>query len=304
MNKLLKKWNAIPNSVKSSIFFAFSAFLIKGISFLVTPIFTRIMRIEDYGVITTYNSWVSIIEIFALLGLTSAGVFNVGLKDNKKTRDMYISNCLGLCNICTLIVFAIIIILKYIYGDNFWLNNDLIVVMFIHFLFNPALIFWITRQKYEYKYKLATFVTICSTILGQALSLVGVLQFKENAAFVKILGNEIGILLFTIPIFIILLKRGKSYINISKWKSVLILAIPLIPHYLSQHIMSSSDKIMISDMVGSGDAAIYGVVSNISMIGVIFWSAINGSLIPFTFENIENKTSNKVKSVSNYLVLS
>jgi len=190
MNKLLKKWNAIPNSVKSSIFFAFSAFLIKGISFLVTPIFTRIMRIEDYGVITTYNSWVSIIEIFALLGLTSAGVFNVGLKDNKKTRDMYISNCLGLCNICTLIVFAIIIILKYIYGDNFWLNNDLIVVMFIHFLFNPALIFWITRQKYEYKYKLATFVTICSTILGQALSLVGVLQFKENAAFVKILGNE------------------------------------------------------------------------------------------------------------------
>jgi len=303
MNRIKEKWNSIPSSVKSSIAFAFSSFFIKGIAFIVTPIFTRIMKIEDYGVITTYNSWVSIIEIFALLGLTSAGVFNVGLKDNKDTRDKYISTCLGLCNFTTIIVFLIILILKIVLGSGFWLSNDLILVMFIHFLFNPAQIFWITRQKYEYKYKLATCVTIATVILGQALALVGVLKFKENAVFAKIFGNELGILLLTLPIFIILLKKGKKYVDILQWKSILLLALPLIPHYLAQHVMSGADKIMISDMVNSGDAAIYGVVANIGMIGTIFWSAINGSLIPFTFENIENNNYCKIKKISNSLML-
>lgn len=303
MNKILERWRNIPVSVKSSIAFAVSSFIIKGIAFIVTPIFTRIMRIEDYGVITTYNSWVSIIEIFALLGLTSAGVFNVGLNDNKENRDKYISSCLGLCNICTLLVFVAIVVLKIIFGNEFWLDNNLLIVMFIHFVFNPAQIFWITRQKYEYKYKAAIGVTIGTVILGQALSLVGVLKFKENAVIAKILGNEIGILLLIMPLFIILLKRGKSYINIGQWKSILILALPLIPHYLAQHIMSGADKIMISDLVGSGDAAIYGVVANISLLGTILWSAINGSLIPFTFESINDKKTEKLRKVTNALLI-
>lgn len=303
MSKIIEKWKKIPDSVKSSIAFAFSSFIIKGIAFIVTPIFTRIMEIDDYGVITTYNSWVSIIEIFALLGLTSAGVFNIGLKDNKETRDKYISSCLGLCNFATVIVFSIILILKVIFGSDFWISNDLVVVMFIHFIFNPAHIFWITRQKYEYKYKLATCVTVGTTLLGQTLSLMGVLSFKENTVLAKIFGNELGILIITIPIFVALLRKGKKYIDIAQWKNILVLALPLIPHYLAQHVMSGADKIMISDMVNSGDAAIYGVVANIGMIGSIFWSAINGSLVPFTFENIEKKNYEKIKKVSNSLIL-
>ena len=294
----------MPDSVKSSIAFAFSSFFIKGIVFLMTPIFTRIMDLNDYGIITTYNSWLSIIEVFALLGLTSAGVFNVGLNDNKENRNKYISICLGLCNTSTILFFTLILLLKMIYGTNFLLENKYLIVMFIHFIFSPAQIFWITRQKYEYKYKLATIITIVSVLMGQVLALLGVFMLKNNEAFGKIIGNEVGTLCFSIPIFYVLLKKGKKYIDKIEWKKVLVLAIPLIPHYLSQHIMASSDKIMISNMVNSGDAAIYGVVANIGMIGTILWTAINGSLVPFTFESMNNKKTEKIKDVSKYLILS
>ena len=70
MNKILDKWSKIPNSAKSSIAFVFSSFLIKGVSFITTPIYTRIMDTEQYGILATYNSWLTILEIFALLGLT------------------------------------------------------------------------------------------------------------------------------------------------------------------------------------------------------------------------------------------
>lgn len=303
MNRLLNKWREIPISAKSSIAFIFSSFIIKGIVFLVTPIFTRIMDISQYGGITTYNSWVSIIEIFAILGLTSAGVFNVGLNDNKENRSKYISTCLGLCNISTLIVFGLLFLSKLFLGNDFFINNDLLIVMFIHFLFSPAQIFWITRQRYEYKYKLATTITILSVLIGQAISVIAVLKFPDNATFSKILGNEIGTLLFAIPIYMIILKKGKDYINFKEWKKILVLALPLIPHYLSQHVMASSDKIMISSLVNDSEAAIYGVVSNIGMIGTIFWSAINASLVPHTFEKLNQKKYEDIDKLTKKILL-
>lgn len=303
MKILINKWKKIPNSAKSSIAFVFCSLFVKGFIFIVTPLFTRIMTMDDYGIVTTYNSWVSILEIFAILGLTSAGVFNIGLKDNKNKRDEYISSCLGLCNITTFIVFALILIGKVIFGNDFILSNKLLLCMFVHFLFNPAQIFWITRQRYEYKYKLATLVSIVSVVVAQLFSVVSILVFDGDVAFNKIMSNELGLLVFTIPIYIILLKKGKDYINLKRWKSILYLAIPLIPHYLAQHVMASSDKIMISNFVSSGDAAIYGVVANISMIGTIFWNAINASLIPYTHEKIETKKYNHINALCKKLLI-
>ena len=38
----------------------------KGIAFLTVPIFTRILSTSDYGIVTTYNSWIGIVSM--LLG--------------------------------------------------------------------------------------------------------------------------------------------------------------------------------------------------------------------------------------------
>lgn len=301
--KFKNKWEILPISIKSSIAFIISSFILKAVAFITTPIFTRIMDTTQYGIIATYNSWVSIIEIFAILGLTSAGVFNVGLNENKENRDKYISQCLGLCNISTFITFIFIIILKNIINKNFILSDDLLMIMFIHFLFSPAQIFWITRQRYEYKYKLATLVTIFSIIFSQIISIVAIITIKNNEGFIKILTNEIGTLVFAIPIYIMLLKKGKDYINFKQWKKILIFVIPLLPHYLAQHIMISADRIMIANMVNQSDAGIYNVVSNIGMIANIFWNSINASLVPYTFENINDKKNENIKQTVNTLLI-
>lgn len=82
--------------------------MIKGVNFITTPIFTRIINQTEYGTIQEYNSWQTILEVFALLGLTSAGVFNVGMKDYKNQRSQYMSSVLAFCNIVTIIVFSVI----------------------------------------------------------------------------------------------------------------------------------------------------------------------------------------------------
>lgn len=301
---MLEKWKAMPDSAKSSIAFVFSSFVLRGVSFITTPVFTRVMDVTQYGIIATYLSWVSIIEVFALLGLTSAGVFNVGLSEYSDSRDQYISSVLMLCNITTVLFFIVIAICKAFLGEGFLLTGDLLLLMFVHFIFSPSQVFWITRQRYEFKYKLAFLQVVSSAILSQVISIFLVTQADgDHVASVKLWGAEIGTLLFNIPLYFLLYKRGKTVLNIALWKQILVFALPLIPHYLAQHVMSSADRIMVSEMVSEADAGIYSVVANISMVATIVWSAINGSLIAYTFENLKIKEYKKINGTATLLVL-
>lgn len=302
MRIIIQKWQQLSDAAKSSISFALSTLIIKGISFITTPIFTRILSSSQYGVIATYNSWTSILEVFAILGLTSAGVFNVGLKDHKVERNQYVSAILILCNISTITVFLLIILSGTAIERFINLPMNLIIIMFIQFFFNPAQVFWVTRQRYEFKYKAAFIVTILSAACSQIVSVIAILSSNNadlSGAEIKIWSTNLSLLVFQIPIYIMILIRGKCFIDKKIWKDTLIFSLPLLPHYLAQHVMGNSDRIMISMFYSSSGAAIYSVVSTISMITAIVWSAINASLVPYTFESID---SNKSKSINRIII--
>lgn len=300
IKKSISKWHSLSDVAKASIAFVISSFLLKGISFITTPIFTRLINTNEYGIVTEYNAWQSILEVFALLGLTSAGVFNVGLNDYKERRSQYMSSTLTICNLVTCVVFIIIMLLKIPFGTNFILPTNLIVVMFLYFMFHPAQIFWITRQRYEYKYKLAVLLTIVSTLMTQGVSVICVMTAKtQDLAGVKIWSGVLAGFVICIPLYIYIYANGKSFYDKQMWKQVLKFAIPLLPHYLAQHLMSSSDRIMLANMTSKSAAGIYAVVLNISVIASIVWNSINASIVPFTFEHMNKKD---YKSINNMII--
>jgi len=297
IKKIIVKWQSMSEVAKASIAFTISAFLLKGINFITTPVFTRIMDKTEYGTIGEYNSWQSIIEVFALLGLTSAGVFNVGMNDYKDNRSQYMSSTLTMCNIITLIVFAIIFFIKAFFVNDLILPWNLLLLMFLYFVFSPAQVFWVTRQRYEYKYKLAITITIASTVLSQAFSvLCVVLSHSKDLAVIKLWSGNIIYFLFAVPLFFYVYAKGKCFYDKMQWKKTLIFALPLLPHYFGQHVMSSSDRIMLANQATKADVSIYSVVLNISVIATIAWNSINASIIPYTFENLNQKKYQKINS--------
>ncbi len=303
MSGLLSKWKKTPESARSAIVFVLSTFIIKGIVFFTTPIFTRLMDSAQYGLISTYNSWSLIIEVFALLGLTSAGLFNVGLNDNRDCCDKYVASVLILCNLCSVVVFGLLFLSYYLSHTEFILPTSLLFAMLINLLFNPAQIFWITRQKYEYKYRLAFLITILSTVLSQVVSIICVTtSTSSELGAVKIWSTTIVSTLFNLPIYIYILVKGKTIVNFSLWRRILIVAIPLIPHYLAQHIMTGADRIMLSNMVSDSATGIYSVVANIGMIATLIWSAMNSSLVPYTYDKLNNGDFNPIAKLVTCLV--
>lgn len=302
MGAILKKWNSLSKPAKASLAFVFSSFIIKGISFVSTPIFTRLMDTTQYGVISTYNSWISIIDVFACLGLTSVGIINVGLNENKSSKAEYMSSMLGLCNINTILVFSVLYIIQRTFRP-INISNSLLLLMFIHLLFNPAQIFWITKERYEYNYRIPTIITVLSALLGQVISMIAVILSNSELGTVKLWYSELGMAVFYIPIYIHIIFRGKKIFNFSLWQTTIIFALPLLPHYLSNHIMASADRIMVADIVSVADAGIYSVASTVSSVATIFWNAINASFMPYTFESINNKNTSSINEIAILLII-
>lgn len=332
-----EKWKQLPVSVRAALVFGICSFLSSGISFILMPLFTRIMSKEQYGIVTDYNSWHYIIEVFAVLGLASVGSFNVGLNEYRDRRDRFVSSMLIMANLATLAVFAFVFAVKGIAVNDFILSWPLLICMFIGFLFSPATTFFLARKRYEYKYRTGAIVTIGSIIAIQGLAVILVLIFGENPAELaeatetvtkttaglqssewKVLGTLIGTLIFGIPLYLYQMKRGiankdndtaigtttpeSTQTTRKMMKEMFIFTLPLLPHYLALHVMNGADRIMVGKLDSVSSEAVYGVASSLGLAAATIWTAINGSLQPYIFGKLNDGDTSAVKKTTKYLL--
>ena len=67
LEQINKKYNNMNNAVKMSFWFFLCSFLQKGIGFITTPIFTRIMVDSEFGRYSLFNSWSSVVAVVVSL---------------------------------------------------------------------------------------------------------------------------------------------------------------------------------------------------------------------------------------------
>ena len=106
LDNIKKKWDKMSVAKKASLALIFAKFCQKGIAMVSTPIFTRIMDTDQFGAITNFTSWQSIIVIIATLNL-SQGVFNNGMLEFKNDRNRFTFSALALANGCTVAFFCV-----------------------------------------------------------------------------------------------------------------------------------------------------------------------------------------------------
>lgn len=104
---------------------------------------------------------------------------------------------------------------------------------------------------------------------------------NHNMGVVRLWSAGIVNLIVAIFLYIYICRRGKKYVDSILWKSTLFVAVPLIPHYLSTVVLSSIDKIMISQMISQNKTGIYSLAAILSAIGVLIWRALSVTYTPF-----------------------
>lgn len=301
--KYKKKWNAMSPVAKSSLAMIFAKFFQKGLSMISGPVFTRIMSPSEYGIISTFTSWQSVLYIIATLNMAS-GVFNNGMIDFKKDRESFTYSIMCLANLCTFLCMGVYFLFYRWLNPLFSMPASLMAVMLLYFIFTPAYNYWMGKQRFEYKYKGITAVTIVTSLLSFVLSIACVLIASDQyKAVTKVMAAEsvsIGIGVF---FFISIIIKAKGKIKFAYWKYALEFNLPLIPHYLSMYVLSSSDRIMISKLINTSATAVYNVAYTVAGIMLIFWNAVDASYAPWIYQQMERKNYQSIKVRGNQVLL-
>lgn len=301
LKAIVDKYENLSLPMKASLWFTVCSILQKGISVITTPIFTRVLSVDQYGLYTVYGSWNTILVVFATLNLY-CGVFNNGMTTYWEDKKKFMSSMVGLSTVCTLICFIV-----YIINISFWnkvlgLSTFLVLLLFLEWLLTPAFWFWSVEQRYDYKFKALVFITLIMSILSPLLGL-GAIYLTTYKAEARITANVLITCVVGLIFYIKLLKEGKTFFNKLYWKFALKFNIPLIPHYLSMTALAQVDRIMISKMINNSTAAIYGVSYNVSMLMTIIVNAVNSTFVPYTYKSLKKGTYSDISKVANQLVL-
>lgn len=295
-NSIKRLMDNFSAAKKSAIVFMIASFISQAMGLITTPIFTRLLTLEEYGISTLFNSWRGILGMLAMLSLSS-GVFNVGMNDYREDRDCFVYNMMLLSNTATVIVMAIVFISKMVGFDFTTLSWSILGLMFLYFMLSPAYNFWIARQRYEYKYKASGLMTVLLGVGGALLAILLVVFVAGDKAALKIWGTYLPTIVFGGILYLIFISKNRT-INFEYWKFALGFNLPLLLHYLALNIMTGSDRIMIASLVGERQAGIYGLSFTISTIITIVWTALNGSLTPYVFEKLNEKQEKFVNKIS------
>lgn len=290
------KYTSLPLQVRASLWFFLCSVMQKGISVVVTPIFTRLMSTTEYGQFNVFNTWLGIFTVFVSLHMYNA-VYTQGLVKFDKDKDVFSSSLQGLTLVLTCIWTAV-----YLISSDFWNGiTNLTLVQMLAMIWmiwaTSAFSFWAAEQRVNLSYRKLVLLTILVSICKPFLSIILVYNSTD-----KVTARIIGILIVELVgytgLFFVQLKKGKKFYSKRFWKYSLLFCLPLVPHYLSQTVLNGADKIMIERMVGASESGIYALAYSLSQLMLMINQALVQTVNPWIYQKIKKKEVSDIHKVA------
>lgn len=302
-NKLKEKYNSLSVQVRATVWFLVCSILQKGISVITTPIFTRLLSTEEYGDYTVFNSWLTVITAIVTLSISSGAFYIMGVVKFKEDQKAFSSSMQGLilvlCSVWTVI---------YLLFHDFWnellsLTTVQMLAMFVMIWATASLQLWMTEQRNAYRYRAMIIVTLIVSVMKPVVGIILVIN-AEDKVTARILGLALVELVGYSWCFFVQMHHGKKFFSKYYWKYAITFNLPLLPHYLSQTILTSADKIMIQNMVGSSEAGIFGLAYSIATFMQLVNDALGKTVSPWIYQKINEKKYDQIsKAIYPSLIL-
>lgn len=287
IKRILDKYRSLPTQMKAAFWFLVCAFLQRGISAITTPIFTRLMTTDEYGQYSVFSSWMSIVTCFVTLNIYG-GVYAQGLVKFEAERDRFASAFQGLLFTLS-VAWLVIYLFFHSYVDRlFDLTGPQTMLMILIIWLDGVYQLWAQEQRVAYKYKVLVIFTLLYSVANPLIGILLIRMAKDKVT-ARVLGIAVAAIVSYGWMFLHQVRKGKCFFSRRIWKYALTLALPLIPHYLSQMILNSSDRIMIGKMTGTADAGIYSLAYSVSLIMTVFNSSLLSTVEPWIYQKIKNK---------------
>lgn len=289
----------IVRILKSSLFksagmYGGSSIINAAIPFLLMPILTRAMSPSDYGIVAMFSVLFNFSLPFIGVSTHSAIARQYFNKDQVDLKT-YLTNCFLILIISSVIVLLLVLIFSHPIAKVSAFPRDWLWVVisssFCSYIATVVLTLWQMQSK-SFPYGI---FQIANTLVSVALSLWMVLSLGMSWKG-RILAQVITFFLFALIAIYILFrdkwfhfKYNKKYV-----KSALQYGWPLIPHSIGAVIMTMSDRMFITNMVGLDATGLYSVGYALGSIIGFIENSFNLAYIPWLYERL-NRNDEKFK---------
>lgn len=285
--------------IKSSLWYTISSFLLNSISIITTPIFARLLTLNDYGMYSNFIAIYSILSIIITLNLHSTLIR--AKYDFKEDMKRYISTLIYVGLFATIFIFILVIVFLDDFMNLLDLDEFSILLLFLTLIFLPSINIFQIWQRINYKYKSSVLISFLLSISNVALSLFFVF-FSKNKLHGRILGAQLPIIIIGFFLMVHYFKASKDF-NIKQCKYALKICLPYLPHLLSLNLLNIFDKVMITQICGAQYNALYSLAVNCGLIMTILINALNSSFSPWLGEKLHFKEYKQIKKVSYLYIL-
>lgn len=279
---------------KAGLWYTVCNFMFRGMAFITTPIFTRLLSKTELGTFSNFSSWISILAVVTSFDL-SQSVIRSKL-EHEDDMDSYIWSILAFSTLWTALLYLAACLFPGPFTALFHVDKRYIHVVFPYLLAAPAYNMLITKHRAYYKYKTFVVITGIVTVSATLLSLTMVLLMQNKLAG-RILGFYLPHIAISAVIYIFLAARGRK-IKIEYWKYACVICLPLVPHTLSLYLLSSSDKIIITNLCGAEYTAVYSVAYSAYHIVTILMDSMNKAWAPWLMESLHLKKYDEIRKIS------
>lgn len=302
LSKFIDRYRTTNVQFKVVLWFTFVGFLQRGISILTTPIFTRVLSPEEYGMFSVFSAWYGVIAIVATLNL-HMGVINNAFVKEKQSKERIVSSFQSLSLVVSLAFLLMGFLFREQLSQIMGLPVIVVVFLFLGFVFTEPYQDWLIYKRYQYDYKKPIIVTIMISVFTPCASLLTIFLVQTAPGEARIISYVLaGTIIPGIMLYIVNYRRNRTFYDRKLWLYALSFNLPLLPHYLSETLLNQIDRIMINAYFGAGDAGVYSIAFSAASIIMIFSSALNMAFVPWQYQKLKEKDYRAMRKAA-YAVL-
>ncbi len=270
------------NIQKASLFYILANLFNKGIAFLTVPVFTRLLSTSDYGIVTTYNSWVDILTVMLSLALYMA--IRVAFVDYKEEKAAFLNTIITF----TLFLSLTVVVVAFLIGK--FIDSWGSVILIIAVIQGAASALLMDYQQYlmmDLRYIKRSLYMALPNFLAVLLSILFIYYGNFKKLYLgRIIPTAFVYFAFGVAVIITVYSKSRPAINMKYLKYGLRISFPLVLHGIALNILSQSDRTMITLLADASQTGIYSLVYNFSMIATVLTTALEGVWLPWFVNKI------------------
>ena len=284
---------------KTTLFNILSTVLLSGISIFTSPLFSRLLGTDGYGIVSIYTTWVSIVAIIFTLQ-TQQTLVHARTHFSENQQNRYQSSVLGLsCIIFSACTLFIILFIKPI-SSLMKLDSSIIVFIMVHAFGTYCVSFINNKFTYEFKADRNFMISMGVTLSTILLSIILIyLLPSEISYYGRILGLSLVYGCIGVGVCVYIFAKGKCLYNRHYWEFCVPLALPLVFQCLADLLLGHSDRLMLQRMIDHTAVGQYSLAYSFAGILFTLFSALNNSWCPFFYDGMKNNQIEQVRKFSN-----